>query len=1287
MSASGVMTGALIWALAHPTREVAVDPNQSCRSGALLACGYSLGPLIGSGGFGSVYLATELHTGTQVAVKHLRHASPERLFRFKREFRMLADCAQRNLIRYHQLLKRRGQWYLVMEYINGPTLVEFVRVGHWPTGEEATRSLGAGDQDCSHHHGRSDPGTRVQECGVPWRGDVEAGTQQPPFRAATSFEIARIRGVLPQLADGLSHMHRAGIIHRDLKPRNILVDGTGRVVILDFGLALQGQDLTRSGDKHLVGTPRYMAPEQANGQAVTAASDWYAVGVTLYELLLGNTPLPDSPLDVVTDHAGTCLPADPRSFFPELPDDLCDLCMALLASDPAARPVDAAERLRRCGEAVPSGSLHPSIGNPFVGRTTHIQRLQQVWSAWQDSHTSAVVLVHGPSGIGKTSLVEHVVQHVLGGLVLRGRCYQREVVPFNALDGLAEALCEHLQGLAPHLVRECMPNDLADLTHLLPTLLLVPEIKRTVGGTGRFAKDLVQQRSRAVNALRVLLRNLTSHRQLMVVIDDMQWADHDSITSLIEVLSPPAAPPILLIAAVLSEEGDDKTRNLAMAFAQARVAVTSVGLGPLDEAESLSLVRELLDDADVPGDLDAGELYRESSGHPLLLRELVLSHLRHPRASAGKTLKEVLGQRLKALPPAARQLLASAAVAGRPQSIAVLGRAIGDPADLQGLVHQLSADRLLRHHMYHGRGDMVVVQKQIGELTLSLMDPDEQRACHRTLALSLAAEGEAEANAVFQHWLAAGEPALAFPMGLIAGQRALQAGACDHAVRIYQRLLQTAPAGENLTELRLRLADALSSAGNSASAAKAYAEVAAAPDCPDRVHALQRAAAQFLRSGYIDDGIRCARDVLQLVNERWAEQPAAALAHLTRGRFKLWLRGIGSHPHLTTAEPVARLRMDALWTIGHGLSWVDQVRGAELNLRQTEMALECGDPMRISRGLASEAIQIAREGGPGSQERAHGLLEAGQDLALSLPDDQALAWCHAAEAYLAWLESRWDDALVSCRNAARLFSLGGSDGGWELGPLAAFCWLPSLFHMGRLGDLRERLVVVEEEACRRGDLHTLVTIRATAKPWITLAGGDPEEAWRDVEDALNRWSRRDWHLQHLFGLMAKVRIALYWGDGPTAWRLLKNGWPRFRSSMQARLQSERITMLYLHGQVAVTMVPRGGRDPERLADVSDDIALLKRESSALSRVQAQVLESALLALQGECGRAREQYQLAAATYDRLAMPLHSAACRRRAAEVAGSEEDLRRTDAEMYEFGISEPANFTAVLIAGHAPR
>jgi serine/threonine protein kinase/tetratricopeptide (TPR) repeat protein len=1256
-----------------------MDPEPLNPNGTLLANCYQIGALIGTGGFGSVYLGMNTQTQSQVAIKHLRQTSPERLFRFKREFRMLADCAHRNLIRYHQFLERRGQWYLVMEYINGPTLVEYVRGGHWSASQDPTRSV-IGE--------RSGRANRSREAGARWQGDDDFHPDEPGFVAASHMELVRIRAILPQLADGLTHLHQAGIVHRDLKPRNILVDGTGRVVILDFGLALQGQDLAQVG-RYPIGTPGYMAPEQAVAQPASAASDWYSVGIMLYEMLLGHTPLPDCPVDSsVANTPGLHLPADPRTFFTDLPDDLCDLCMALLAPDPDARPKDAAERLRRCGEVSSSRSQQPQVGHAFVGRMGQLQRMQQARIAWEDNHAGAVLVVHGPSGIGKTSLVDHFVQQgPPGSLVLRARCYQRESVPFNALDGLAESLCEHLQRMDAARVKKILPKDITDLAHLLPTLQLVPEIKRIVRGTARFASDPLKRRSNAINALRSLLHNLAQHRRLVMVIDDMHWADHDSIASLIEVLSPPAAPAILLIATILAEDEDDVTTALASAFGQARVAITALALEPLSEPESFSLIEQMLSGEQDQSDLDPMQLYRESAGHPLLLRELVLSHLHQPRATAGKTLQEIIEQRLAALPSPARQLLACAAVAGRPQSIAVLARATGDPLDLPGLLHQLCADRLLRYHIYHGRSDMVVVHKHIGEITLSSMDAAEQRQHHRALAQALAAEGEAEANAVFEHWLAADEPALAFPMGLIAGARAMQSGACSHAVRIYQYLLQIAPAGENIADLRLRLADALSNSGNSAAAAKTYVEVAADPDYPDRVHALQRAAGQYLRSGHIDDGIRCAREVMQQIDVRWSEQPAAALAHLTRGRLNIWWRGIGTHPHLATAEPLARLRMDALWSIGYGLAWVDQVRGAELNIRHTEMALACGDPMRISRGLAWEAIQIAREGGPGSRQRAHGLLEAGQDLAVHLPDDHALAWCHSAEAYLAWSESRWDDAIASCTRAAHLFTMGGSDGFWELGSLAAFCWLPSLYHTGRMSELRERLTAVEDEACQRGDLHTLVTIRTTTKPWVTLASGDPDSAWRDVEDALTRWSRRDWHLQHLFALTAKVHIALYWGDAPTAWRLLNHGWPRFKSSMQIRLQSERVTMLYLHGQVGVMMVPRGVQDGDRINEIRGDIALLEQEASPLSQVQAQVLHAAVLALQGHITAAMEHYHLAAAGYEQLAMPLQVAGCRRRAAELGDDDGDLRRADAELYDLGISEPGDFTAAIIAGRRHR
>ncbi len=254
---------------------------------------YTLLEPIGHGGMAVVYRARQDSLDRTVAIKILSEnlaASTEFMERFRREARTAANLRHPNVITVFDFGEdERGVPYLVLEYIEGPTLADLMDSG---------------------------------------------------------LEDSRVPNLLDQIAAGLDYAHARGVIHRDIKPGNVLMTDDGRAVLADFGLAwlLEGAHLTLTGG--VIGTPEYMSPEQASGEPIDHRSDIYALGVVLYEMLVGERPfVADTPIAVLLQHLQDPAPSVLIAR-PDLPLAVGDVVARSLVKDPAERFASAGELAR-----------------------------------------------------------------------------------------------------------------------------------------------------------------------------------------------------------------------------------------------------------------------------------------------------------------------------------------------------------------------------------------------------------------------------------------------------------------------------------------------------------------------------------------------------------------------------------------------------------------------------------------------------------------------------------------------------------------------------------------------------------------------------------------------------------------------------------------------------------------------------------------------------------------------------------------------------------------------------
>lgn len=1096
---------------------------------------------LGEGGMGVVFRAFDVTRQREVALKTMQGATSDSIVRFKNEFRTLCGISHPNLVTMYELVAERERLFVAMELVSGPTLLSFVRGEDLDGADSNTR-------------------TTMDSGG----GVVTA----PAVATARPVRFDRLVEVAWQAATGLAYLHAQGILHRDIKPSNILIrEESHRVMLCDFGLS---QAISAAQHGRMEGTLAFLSPEVCSGMPASEASDWYAFGTTLYECLLGRVPFLGTGHEIIRDRTSReALP--PRAVDPSIDAAWDRLVVGLLKRDPETRLSgddvlsglnEIRESLRadtgrtpRYREASESGSvLRPRRGGASSSADSYSQTgvstTQHELHCYGREAERAAVTSHikaesaraaylvGRSGFGKSTLAEAVARDIAGdnGFILRGRCNEAEHLPFKALDGIIDQLSGDLVDRpVPEIASGLERASVSSLLQLFPALGRVEALSDAT------EKELLlphgQRRRLAFGALKELLHRVHRARPLVLVIDDLQWVDNDSVELLRSIFDVDDAPAVAIVGTYRDDELANAPLLRGLLSTRGVLGARSYEqpVGPLTSDGALTLARHLSGEALPSASVERAA--RLSHGNPFLVHELISYALADDGdALVSRTfdVDEMLSARIRLLPDDARELLRVVCVSGRATSETTL-RGTYSGSDIVGALSSLRAGSLVRWRLAAGADAYEPFHDRIREVTVSQLARDEQRGIHRQLVEVIQAQPITDYDALVTHSLAGG---LHERVGEFAARAAAQAKASmafTRAADLYELAVAHAPDDADLSALRVEHAQNRALAGQSREAADLY--LALAESYPERSqHFKSQAVGLLMGLGETELGSVILTDVALRARVPIPRSEGVAIALWLWRIFRLKLARRRFTPLPATDEQLNRL--DVLWFAATALAMSNTAASQALSTLSALWAYRGADPQRLARSIVGEVLRHAI-GTKKARSKARGLLETA--FAIEGVDRDKLAVGHYAEVLIAYQAGRFDEAIALSETALEKIRTYAPDETWALvSTQLAQTW--SLFRAGDGHALRRRVYEYREESERTGSMYGMAMFRSGISGAAELFCDEPEALLENGREALRMWPKAGHQLEHHFQMLSEVYALLMLDRADEARAFMKTKW-------------------------------------------------------------------------------------------------------------------------------------------------
>ncbi|TMM09843.1 MAG: hypothetical protein E6G00_08970 [Actinobacteria bacterium] len=773
------------------------------------------------------------------------------------------------------------------------------------------------------------------------------------------------------VAAALEHAHRHRVVHRDLKPANVWLADDGTAMLGDFGLAfsLERSRLTRTGT--IVGTVAYMAPEQALGRQPDASSDLYSLGAVMYEMVTGRPPfVGDSAVSVISQHT-SAEPVSPSWHNPDLSQPLEQVIMRLLAKAPAERYEDAAavrkaltdaraamERESQAAEGAEEkhDPMRGLAGGFFVGRDREVESLRAGFEDALEGHGRLLMLV-GEPGIGKTRTAQELTTYarLRGARILVGRSYEGEGAP--AYWPWVQMARAYISDRDAEEVAVEMGVGAADIAQVMS------EVRELVPGLAEppdpDSLDPEQARFRFFDSITTFLKNVARREPLVLVLDDLHWADTPSLL-LLKFLARELSDARILVIGTYRDVELGRRHPLSEVLGElARESLVERvllrGLTERDVARFIELTANV-----TPRPELVRVVHEETEGNPFFVSEVVNllaserrfeedGDVREVLVTIPQGIREAVGRRLDRLSEECNFVLATASVIGREFQVDLLGAAIHAEVTSEMPEHagELSRQRLLELIDEAVSARMIVeVPQSVGRYAFSHalvrealyeeLGVTKRTRLHGRVAAAIenhaAAHIDDHLDELAHHFLEAQELDKAVDYSVRAASRAMTLMAYEESAELYERALQAMElrgrAGpEEQADLLLALGDAQGRAGVS----------------PRARETLLRAADAARRAG---DHERLARAALGIVDR-------AVIGTIDQELIELIEEALDA-----IGDEDLGLRGRLLSGLGFAVYFVSSQRSQELTKEAVELARRSGDQAALAATLLARHFAI-----------------------------------------------------------------------------------------------------------------------------------------------------------------------------------------------------------------------------------------------------------------------------------------------------------------------------------------